>query len=119
MDENKKIIELKERVREFMTARDWRKFHSPKDLAVIINLEASELLEIFRFQNDEEQKETMKNKKQEISDELSDVLMNVLEFADMYDIDLSSSLEYKIKKAEEKYPIDKCKGKNKKYTEYK
>ena len=120
MDENTNIEELKLLTRKFMDERDWRQFHNPKDLAITIVTEASELLEIFRFKSNDEILELFKSQKREkIEDEIADILLNVLRFVDLNDIDLSAALKNKIEKSEKKYPVDKCKGKNKKYNEYK
>ncbi|HUW64234.1 MAG TPA: nucleotide pyrophosphohydrolase [Spirochaetia bacterium] len=110
---------LKDIVKVFCEERDWDKFHNPKDLAIGIVTEASEVIEHFRFKSLEEI-ETMfsdKDKKQEIAEELSDVLFFVLRFAQMYNIDLSAEFLAKIEKNQARYPVVKCKGSNKKYTE--
>lgn len=119
MDKETTIEELKLLIQKFMDDRDWRKFHNPKDLSITIVTEASELLELFRFKSDEEINELFESERRvEIEDEVSDVLMNILRFADLNNIDLSTALKRKIEKSELKYPVDKCKGKNKKYNEY-
>ena len=118
-DKETKPHELKEKIKEFCEARDWNQFHGAKDLAIGIITEASELLEHFRFKSDEEVKGLMKNKKEEISEEMADVLYFMLRLAQKYDIDLSEALDKKMQKNEERYPLDKFKGSNKKYGELK
>ena len=120
MDKNTVVEELKNMTKKFMDDREWRKFHTPKDLAITISTEAAELLEIFRFKSESEIEELLKSDRREkIEDELADVLMNICRFAEISNIDLTSALKNKIEKSERKYPIVVCKGKNKKYNEYK
>lgn len=119
MDENTSIKELKNICQLFCEQRDWDQFHNPKDLSIGISTEAGELLDLFRFKSEKEAYEMLaSDKKERISEELSDVLFFVLRFAQKSNIDLSEALKNKIKKNEEKYPVDKVKGKNKKYNEY-
>ena len=118
MDEQKTIGDLKNKVKKFCEERDWDKYHNAKDLAIGIITEASELLEKFRFKSEKEIEELLESsKKNEISEELADVLYFVLRLSQKYDIDLSRELENKLSKNELKYPISKSKGSNKKYTE--
>ena len=119
-DDARTIAEAKEIVRRFCKERDWDQYHNPKDLAVGMVTEGSELLEIFRFKTPEECRELLSDPKrlEEIRDELSDVFYFVLRFAQMNDIDLFSALEDKIAKNDAKYPADKVRGCNRKYDEY-
>jgi len=121
MDTEKKIHDFKKRVKEFCEARDWDQFHDAKELSIGLMLEASELLEHFRWMSKKEVDETMKNpeKKKEIEEEMADIMYYLIRISQLYDIDLSDALEKKISKNEEKYPIDKFKGSNKKYNELK
>jgi NTP pyrophosphatase (non-canonical NTP hydrolase) len=121
MDNKTSIHELKEKVRTFCEERDWDRFHNAKELTIGIVTEASELLEHFRFKSEEQVNEMFKNesKKQELTEEMADVLYFLVRLAQKYDIDLTTELEKKIKKNNEKYPIEKARGCNKKYTEYK
>ncbi|AAR34733.1 nucleotide pyrophosphohydrolase [Geobacter sulfurreducens] len=114
----KTIRELTVRVREFCEARDWDQFHGPKDLAIGVITEASELLEHFRFQSDEQALALLNDPKikEEIEDELADVLFFLLRFSQLFDVDLTKALLRKIEKSEKKYPVEKAKGKNTKYT---
>lgn len=119
MDKETKIIELKNKVTQFCEERDWDQFHNPKDLAINIITEASELLEIFRYKNLEEVEEIMhSSKKEHVEEEIADVFFSLLRFADKNDIDLTKALLSKIEKNNEHYPVDKVKGSNKKYNEY-
>lgn len=118
-DNDTNVSELKSIVRKFCEERDWDQFHTPTQLAIGMSTEANELLEIFRFKNDEQAKEMMSGKKkEEITDELSDVVFFALRFADMNGIDVSESLRRKISKNGEKYPVERSKGSNKKYNEF-
>ena len=118
MDDKTTIKELKELVKEFCEERDWDQYHNAKDLAIGIITESSELLEHFRFKSAKEVEEVIKQKKGEISEELADILFFILRLAQRYDIDLSSEFQKKMEKNTKKYPIEKAKGSNKKYTEY-
>ena len=120
MDNKTTEEDLKNLVKTFCEQRDWDQFHNPKELAIGISTEANELLQIYRFKNEEQMKELMSsNKKNEVQEELADVVYFALRFAQMNDIDLSSAIIDKIEKNNAKYPVDKAKGCNKKYNEYK
>jgi NTP pyrophosphatase (non-canonical NTP hydrolase) len=118
MDSQTNIKQLKELVKKFSEERDWDQYHNAKDLAIGIITESSELLEHFRFKSAKEVEEVIKQKKEEISEELSDILFFILRLAQRYDIDLSSEFQKKMEKNAKKYSIEKSKGSNKKYTEY-
>lgn len=112
------IEELKDKVRAFCEARDWDQFHGPKDLAIGVITEASELLEHFRFLSDEQAMAVLNNREQreEIEDEIADVLFFLLRFAQRFDVDIELALLRKIEKTEKKYPVEKARGRNTKYT---
>ena len=118
-DHEIKVHELKEIVRVFCEERDWEQFHNAKDLAIAISIEASELLELFRFKNPDEVKALLEDEKgrEKVRDELADVLQTLMRFAQLYDIDLSEALERKMVKNVEKYPIEKSRGTARKYNE--
>jgi NTP pyrophosphatase (non-canonical NTP hydrolase) len=120
MDDKTTIKQLKKLVKEFCEEREWDQYHNAKDLAIGIITESSELLEHFRFKSVEEVNDFLKDKtkKEEISEELADVLFFILRLAQRYDIDLSSEFQKKMEKNTKKYPMEKAKGSNKKYTEY-
>ncbi|MCK4634908.1 MAG: nucleotide pyrophosphohydrolase [Candidatus Aenigmarchaeota archaeon] len=119
MDSKINVHELKEIVRKFCEDRDWDQYHGAKDLAMALIIESAELLEHFRWKSEKEVKELFENpeKKEQISDEMADVLYFLLRLAQRYDIDLSESLKRKIEKNDKKYPVEKARGSNKKYTE--
>ena len=114
-----RIVELKQMVKQFSEERDWDQFHNAKDLVIGIVTEASELLEAFRFKSEQEVEDMFKDDTQvrNIRDELADIFYFALRLAQKYDIDVSKSLDDKIKDNAKKYPIQKAKGSNKKYTE--
>ncbi len=118
-DANVRIAELKEMVKAFGEERDWDRYHNAKDLAIGIVTEASELLEIFRFKSEGEAAELLRDpaSAKAIRDELADVFYFALRFAQKYGIDVSVSLEDKIEDNAKRYPVNKAKGSNKKYTE--
>lgn len=120
MDDKTNIQELKNKIKEFCEERDWDQYHNAKDLAIGIVTEASELLEHFRFKSENQIKEMLSSpeKRKHISEELADALYFLLRLAEKYNIDLSTALNEKMKKNKEKYPIEKAKGSNKKYTEF-
>jgi NTP pyrophosphatase (non-canonical NTP hydrolase) len=114
------IEKLMNMVKKFCEDRDWDQFHNPKDLAIGLSTESNELLDLFRFKTEQQMQEMMndKNKREHISEELSDILFFLLRFSQLYEFDMENGLIDKIKKNETKYPLDKVKGKNQKYTEY-
>jgi NTP pyrophosphatase (non-canonical NTP hydrolase) len=120
MDDKTNIKQLKEMVKAFCEERDWDQYHNAKDLAIGIITESSELLEHFRFKSETEVDDLFKEKfkKDEVSEELADVLFFILRFAEKYHIDLSDELKKKLDKNVQKYPAEKARGSNKKYTEY-
>lgn len=111
------IKSLQEKITEFVKARDWKQFHNAKDLAISLNLEASEVLELFQWKNEPEIAQYIATNKQDIEEELADVLYWVLLMADNLDIDIVAASEKKLLKNAKKYPVDKSKGNHRKYTE--
>ncbi len=108
---SKKTIDL---VKKFRDDRNWRQFHNPKDLAISINLEASELLEIFQWSAEDLE---CLDKIDRVKEELADVLSYSILLADRYGLDLDEIIQNKMKKNAEKYPIDKALGVSTKYTD--
>lgn len=101
----------------FRDARDWKQFHNPKDLALSLVLEATEVMEHFQWKSHEEMEKYIKTNKVEIGEELADVFYWVLLMSHDLKIDVLDALEKKIQKNEKKYPIKKSKGRHNKYTE--
>lgn len=113
------IEELKRTVEEFCEERDWNQFHNPKDLAIGISTEANELLDIFRFKSEEDMRKIFADttKRNHVEEELADTFFFILRFAQMNSIDLCKILDNKLVQNDKKYPVEKIKGKNLKYTE--
>ncbi len=111
---------LKERVKSFCEARDWDQYHNAKDLAIGVSTEAGELLDLFRFKSPGEVEVMFHNalEREDIEDELSDVLFFVLRLGQKYDIDLARAFERKMEKNALKYPVEKTRGSNKKYNKF-
>lgn len=108
---------LIKKIVKFNKERDWKQFHNPKDLAISLSLEASEVLEHFQWKNREEVVEYIKSHKEHIGEELADVFYWVLLMSHDLKIDIIKASEKKLKKNIEKYPVKKAKGKHTKYTE--
>ena len=111
------IKRLTKNLIEFRDERDWEQFHNPKDVALSLVLEAAEVIEHFQWKNQQELEKYIKKHKTEIGEELADVLYWVLLLSHDLKIDITDALEKKLKKNEEKYPIEKSKGKHTKYNE--
>lgn len=113
----KSISTLTKKIISFRDDRDWKQFHNPKDISLSLVLEATEVMEHFQWKNKEEIEKYIKSKKDDIADELADVMYWVLLMSHDLNIDITKSVEKKLKKNEDKYPVDKAKGNAKKYTE--
>lgn len=105
-----------DKVLKFRDDRSWKQFHNPKDLAISINLEAAELLEIFQWSADDL---ICAEKLDKVREELADVLNYCILLADAYNLDLDEIVLEKVKRNEEKYPVEKAYGSKEKYTELK
>ena len=104
------------KILKFRDDRDWKQFHNPKDLAISISLEAAELLEVFQWSAEDV---TCSDKIDKIKEELADVANYCVLMADACGLDLDEIIREKIKRNEEKYPIEKSKGGKRKYTNLK
>lgn len=118
-DKTTTIQELRDIVKQFVAERDWKEYHTPKNLSMSIAIEAAELMEKFQFVESDESFEIAKSHKEEVAHELVDVLAYVLNFANACDIDLSSYCVEKIALNRKKYPIEKARGSYGKYTKLK
>ena len=101
-------------VLKFRDDRNWRQFHNPKDLAISVSLEASELLEIFQWSADDL---VCENKREKIKEELADVVNYCILMADACGLDLDEIIQAKVKRNSEKYPVELAFGNKAKYTE--
>jgi len=111
------IETLTSEIRAFRDARDWRQFHNPKELAVAITAEAGELLQHFVWQSPEQSERRITDRRAEIESEIADVAILLFELADNSGIDLAAAMRAKLARNEERYPVSKSKGSNKKYNE--
>jgi dCTP diphosphatase len=109
---------LRDKLRQFAAERDWDQFHSPKNLAMALSVEAAELLEHFQWLSDAESAALAPEKRVEIREELADVLLYLIRLADKLDIDLATAAADKLSVNAQKYPIQKARGSSKKYTEF-
>jgi len=118
-DSYTKIQEIKAQISDFTTEREWQQFHTPKNLSMAIATEAAELMEHFLWQESKESFVAMENPKKqaEIADELADILIFSLAFANACGLDVSSIIQEKMRANAEKYPAEKFKGRSDKYTE--
>lgn len=112
------IDQLRARVNQFVEARDWAQFHSPKNLAMAMIVEAGEVVEHFQWMTEEGSRNLDADKKEQVGQELSDTLVYLLRIAEVCDIDLLEAANKKIALNAKKYPVEKAKGSNAKYTEY-
>jgi NTP pyrophosphatase (non-canonical NTP hydrolase) len=109
---------LRDKLRQFAAERDWDQFHSPKNLAMALSVEAAELLEHFQWLSDAESAALAPEKRVKVREELADVLLYLIRLADKLDIDLATAAADKLNINAQKYPIQKARGSNKKYTEF-
>lgn len=118
-DQTTTVAELRERVFAFARARDWEQFHSPKNLSMALAAEAGELMEHFLWCESAASAAAARDprKRTDIEDELADVVIYALEFANISNIDLSVAIEAKLAKNAAKYPVEKARGNSAKYTE--
>jgi NTP pyrophosphatase (non-canonical NTP hydrolase) len=105
---------IQQKIIEFSDARNWRQFHTPKNLAISLSLEAGELLENFQWKSSEE---AVQANFENIKDEIADVIIYALLLSHKLRIDVEEAITNKIKKNEQKYPIEKSFGSKKKYNE--
>jgi dCTP diphosphatase len=113
------IAELKSRVLSFVQARDWEQFHSPKNLSMALAAEAGELMEHFLWATPAQSQAIAVDpaKRGKIADELADVVIYALEFANITGLDVAAAIEAKMAANAKKYPVEKARGRSEKYTE--
>ncbi|MGL5019748.1 MAG: nucleotide pyrophosphohydrolase [Luteolibacter sp.] len=111
------ISELTAQIQTFVDARDWRKFHNAKDLAVAISAEAGELMQHFVWQQDDQIEKRLENHRDEIASEIADVAILLFEFADNLGMNLGEVMQAKIARNDVRYPVEKSRGNNLKYSE--
>lgn len=108
--------EIIKQLREFRDQRDWKQFHNPKDLANAISIETAELMEHFLWKTQEESYEKVKNNPK-IAEEVADIMIFLIYFAETSWIDIEKAVKDKIEKNNKKYSVEKSKWKSNKYTE--
>lgn len=105
------IEAITEKIKAFRDERDWQQFHDPKNLAICLSIESSELLQAFLWKNADEADV------EKIKEELADVLYSALLIADHYNLNVKEIIDDKLKSNAQKYPVSKAKGSNKKYDD--
>lgn len=111
------LSSLTQALRDFATARDWEQFHSPKNLASALSVEAAELLEHFQWLTEEQSQNLSAPKQAEVAAEAADVLLYLLQLCDKLQIDLLQAARQKLIVNGEKYPLASARGSSKKYTD--
>jgi NTP pyrophosphatase (non-canonical NTP hydrolase) len=112
------LNELKQKLEDFVTERDWAQFHSPKNLAMAMIVEAAELVEHFQWNTEAESHELSAEKREQVGHELADTFVYLLRISQVLNIDLIEAVNKKIALNALKYPVEKARGKNNKYTDY-
>ena len=121
MKKNFDLEAISNYLENFAKERKWEKFHTSKNLACALSVEASELLEIFQWKNEEDEKLLLDEQnpdRKKIADELSDVITYAIRLSDILNIDLNDAMKSKFKENEKKYPADLVKGSARKYSDY-
>jgi dCTP diphosphatase len=113
------IAELKTRVLAFVRERDWEQFHTPKNLSMALAAESGELMEHFLWATGDQSRAIVNDpaKRAKIADELADVVIYAIEFANMTGLDIAAAIEAKMGANAKKYPVEKARGRSDKYTE--
>jgi NTP pyrophosphatase (non-canonical NTP hydrolase) len=109
---------IRDQIRSFVEERDWDQFHTPKNLAMALSVEAAELLEPFQWMQTGNLAELDNKKLEQIRHEMADVLVYLIRLADKLDVDLSAAFSEKMALNRAKYPADKVRGDARKYSEY-
>lgn len=112
-----RLSAMRDAARQFVAERDWEQFHSPRNLAMALSVEASELLELYLWSRDDGPQPLSDKRAAEVAGEAADVLLCLLNFCDRAGIDLSAAFYEKLEVARQKYPIDKARGSALKYDE--
>lgn len=111
------ISALTAQIQTFVDAREWRQFHNPKDLSVAIAAEAGELMQHFVWQQEDQIKARIESRRDEIASEIADVAILLFELADNLGLKLGEVMEAKIANNDVRYPVEKSRGNNLKYSE--
>jgi len=111
------LSSLRKELRRFASERDWDQYHPPKNLAAALCVEAAELLEHFQWRTDDESKSLPADQLAKVQEEIADVLLYLVRLADKLNVDLLEAANNKIVLNAQKYPVDKARGTNRKYTD--
>ncbi len=112
------LLNLRQRINAFVEARDWAQFHSPKNLAMAMIVEAAEVVEHFQWMTEADSRQLDAETRDKVGQELADTFVYLLRIAEVCGIDLIQATHAKIDLNAQKYPVEKCRGSNAKYTEY-
>ncbi|MCX5795032.1 MAG: nucleotide pyrophosphohydrolase [Elusimicrobia bacterium] len=113
-----RIATLSNAINAFARDRDWEQFHTPKNLAMALSVEASEIVEIFQWLTESQSKDLPAEKVHHLREELADTFIFLLKLANHYKVDLIEAAHQKLEKNAKKYPVEKAKGNAKKYNEF-
>jgi NTP pyrophosphatase (non-canonical NTP hydrolase) len=111
------LLTIRDSLRRFAAERDWDQYHSPKNLAVALCVEAAELLEHFQWLTEDGSRSLSSEQLAQVREEMADVLLYLVRLADKLDVDLLEAARAKIELNARKYPVDKARGSSRKYTE--
>ncbi|HEV7820976.1 MAG TPA: nucleotide pyrophosphohydrolase [Burkholderiales bacterium] len=111
------LADLRDALRRFAAAREWEQFHTPKNLAMALSVEAAELLEHFQWLTPAQSARLDARRKRAVADEIADVLLYLTRLADVLGIDAAAAARRKIRVNARKYPVRRAKGNARKYTE--
>lgn len=112
------FIAMRDYLRDFAEKREWTKFHSPKNLAMALAVEASELLEHFQWLSEAESASLEPERLAAVAEEIADVQLYLIRLADRLNVDIPKAVAEKTQKNEARYPVEKVRGSSRKYTEY-
>jgi len=117
MTQGYQLSQVQQKILDFRNARDWAQFHDPKNLAEALSIEAGELLENFLWKTTEQSRNLSAEELKNVKEELADIFIFLTYLSEEYKIDLLKEVENKIMVNEAKYPVNKARGSNRKYTE--
>lgn len=115
---NDSLDNLRARINAFVAERDWAQFHTPKNLAMAMIVEAAELVEQFQWDTPQESQQLSPEKREAVAHELADTFVYLLRIAEVLEIDLIDATNRKIELNAQKYPVEKARGSNARYTDY-
>ena len=119
MTKTSTLLQIQNKIREFNHERDWAQYHSPRNTAMALSVEAGELLELFLWSSDDGPQPPVEGRRSKVEEEAADVLICLLNFCDQMNIDLLEVTERKIERNRLKYPIEKSLGRLEKHNELK